>query len=139
MISRHITAVRSVFSRFLVGVTGTWLIVGPIVLLIGSNHGGMALFLWLSLLLLYSLVLAKCLRRGWETLQELVSETGLALSFIIIGSLLQQIVGISSAVQPDRAIVYMFIGFFVAELTTQPKAPFGLLAKKISALLSYLR
>lgn len=135
MSSKYIAAAQSAFPRFLLGVMGTWSVIGPIILL---TRSGSAWLSWLLLFLGYSAIFAKFLCRDWEALNELISETALALSFVIIGLLLHQMVGIYLAAKPDLAILYIFIGFFIAELTTRPKAPFGLLIQKIITLLHVL-
>jgi len=72
-----------------------------------------------------------CLRGEWETLKKVILETTLALCFIIVGLLIQEITGIFLAIKDEIAIVYVFVGFFIAELV-RPKAPM----KALRALLT---
>jgi hypothetical protein len=57
-----------------------------------------------------------CLRAKWDALKELVSETALAMCFMIIGLLINEITGIFIAVKHKLMILYAFAGFFIAEL-----------------------
>jgi hypothetical protein len=53
---------------------------------------------------------------GWITLGRFVSETGLALSFIILGQLVSETMGVFMTVKGEMTPVYAFTGFFIAEL-----------------------
>ena len=121
---------RSAFCRFLSGILGTCSIIGSFILLTGPElqSRGIALVLLLLVLLCYLVVLVICLRGEWQALKELVSETMLAMCFIIVGLLIQEITGIFEAIKHDLAIVYVFIGFFIAELVKR-KAPLKVLGR----------
>jgi chromosome segregation ATPase len=60
-------------------------------------------------------VLVICLRAKWDALNELVSETALAMCFMIIGLLINEVTGIFIAIKHKLMIVYAFAGFFIAE------------------------
>lgn len=130
MKSRVIDSIKSAWPRFLRGILGTWCIIGPIILLTGSQSQGIALLLFLVLLPCYGIVFRICLRRDWEALKHLAAETKLALIFIIAGLLIQEITGIFLAIKHDLALAYAFIGFFIAEFV-KPTAPM----KELHALL----
>jgi uncharacterized protein YoxC len=57
-----------------------------------------------------------CLRAKWDALKELISETALAMGFMIIGLLINEMTGIFIAVKHKLMIVYAFAGFFITEL-----------------------
>ena len=133
MKSKVLDSVRLAFPRFLSGILGTWSVIGPFILLTrsGFESWGIALLLLLLLLVCYLFVLVICLCGQWEALKELILETTHALCFIIIGLLIQEITGIFLAIKEEIAIVYVFTGFFIAELV-RPKAPM----KALRALLT---
>lgn len=133
---RLLDSVRLVFPRFLSGILGTWSVIGPFILSTGSGFEswGIALLLLLLLLLCHLVVLVICLRGEWEALKELVSETTLAMCFMIVGLLIQELTGIFVAIKHDLAIVYVFIGFFIAELM-QPKAPLKALGPPLTSVI----
>ena len=133
MKSRLVVSARMAFPRFLSGILGTWSVIGPFILLTGSGFEswGIALLLLLLLLLCHLVVLVICIRGEWEALKELVSETTLAMCFMMVGLLIQELTGLFVAIKHDLAIVYVFIGFFIAEIG-KPKAPL----KALSALLT---
>ena len=115
-------SLRLAFPRFLLGAVGIGCSVGPIILLIGSGSRGLMAVLVLLLLLCYAVVFVICLRAKWDTLKRLVSETTLAMCFMIIGLLTNEMTGIFIAIKDKLVIVYAFVGFFIAELI-KPKAP----------------
>lgn len=135
MKSRLFDSARMAFPRFLWGTVGIWSVIGPLILLLGSGmqswEGAIVLLL---LLLCHLVVLVICLRGEWEALKELVSETTLAMCFMIVGLLIQELTGIFVAIKHDLAIVYVFIGFFIAELV-KPKAPLKALGAPLTSVI----
>jgi hypothetical protein len=111
-------SLRLAVPRFLLGTVGMWCTLGPIMLLHGSGSAsqGHTTLLVLLLILCYAVVLIICLRAKWDALKELVSETTLALCFMIIGLLVNEITGIFIAVKHKLVIVYAFVGFLIAEV-----------------------
>ena len=122
MKTKLLDSLRLAFRRFLLGAVGIGCSVGPIILLIGSGSRGLTAVLVLLLLLCYAVVFVICLRAKWDTLKRLVSETTLAMCFMIIGLLTNEMTGIFIAIKDKLVIVYAFVGFFIAELI-KPKAP----------------
>jgi hypothetical protein len=75
-------------------MVGTWCAIGPFILIsAGSASGALKVMLFLLVLLCYAIVFMICFRLGWITLGRFVSETGLALSFIILGQLVSETMG----------------------------------------------
>jgi len=111
-------SLRLAFSRFVVGAVGIGCILGPIILLNASGLASWELtaVLVVLLLLCYAVVIVICLRAKWDALKELVSETTIAMCFIIIGLLTNEITGIFVAIKHKLVIVYAFVGFLIAEL-----------------------
>jgi hypothetical protein len=88
----------------------------------GSAGGVLTAVLFLLLLLCYAIVFMICFRLRWITLGRFVSETGLALCFIILGQLMSEMIGVFSTIKSEMTPVYAFTGFFIAELI-KPKDP----------------
>ncbi|HVO95434.1 MAG TPA: hypothetical protein VMT22_21435, partial [Terriglobales bacterium] len=111
-------SLRLAFFRALSGAVGIWCILGPIVLLNASGFISweLATVLGFLLILCYSVVLVICVRAKWDALKELVSETTLAMCFMIVGLLANEITGIFIAIKDKLVIVYAFVGFLIAEL-----------------------
>ncbi|MGE5216258.1 MAG: hypothetical protein ACM3SP_04540 [Chloroflexota bacterium] len=133
--SKIIHALIRAWPRFLWGILGTWGAIGPIVLLLRSGSAGWILTTLLVFLLLfcYAVVLQMYLRSGLTQFRELVSNTGLALCFIIVGGLGNETVGVFESIKVEIAAVYVFTGFFIAELI-KPKTPFKALGKMFGEL-----
>jgi hypothetical protein len=108
------------------------------ILLTGSGYEswGIALLLLLLVFLCYFVVLVICLRRKWESLKKLVSETGLALCFIIIGLVIQEMTGTFLEIKDEIAIVYALIGFLIAELVT-PNGPMKALRALLNSVIRH--
>ena len=140
MKSRLVDSAKMAFPRFLWGTVGTWSVIGPLILLLGSGMQSWesAIVLVLLLLLCHLVVLVICIRGEWEALKELVSETTLAMCFMICGLLIQELTGIFAALKHDLAIVYVLFGFFVAELV-KPKAPMKALSALFTAVIRNYR
>ena len=138
MRSKVLDSVRLAFPRFLWGILGTWFVIGPFILLTGSGYEswGIALLLLLLVVLCYFVVLVICLRRKWESLKKLVSETGLALCFIIIGLVIQEMTGTFLEIKDEIAIVYALIGFLIAELVT-PNGPMKALRALLTSVIRH--
>lgn len=111
-------SLRSAFFRALSGAVGIWCILGPIILLSASDSISWELSIVLGFLLLvcYTVVLVICLRAKWDALKELVSETTLAMCFMIIGLLTNEISGLFVEIKHKLVVVYAFMGFLIAEL-----------------------
>ncbi len=111
-------ALRSAFFRALSGAIGIGCILGPIVFLNVSESLGWELATGLGFLLIlsYAVVLVLCLRAKWDALKELASETTLAMCFMIVGLLTNEITGIFVAIKHKLVIVYAVVGFLTAEL-----------------------
>jgi hypothetical protein len=123
MKGKVLASFRLAFPRFLSGILGTWCCVGPILLLNGSDSASWELWAGLLLLLLcYVVVIVIWLRAKWDALTKLISETTLALCFMIAGLLLNEMMGVFMAAKDEMAIAYAFFGFFIAELM-KPKPP----------------
>jgi len=124
MKTKLLDSLRLALPRTLWGAVGIWCILGPIILLNASGAASRELTTVLGLLVLlcYGLLLVICLRAKWDALKELVSETALAMCFMIIGLLINEITGIFIAIKHKLMIVYAFAGFFIAELIS-PKGP----------------
>ena len=73
-----------------------------------------------------------CYRWRWITLTGLVSETGLALCFIIIGEVVGEMIG-AFKIKGEMALIGAFTGFLIAELM-KPKDPVKPLDKMFSIL-----
>jgi hypothetical protein len=96
-------------------MVGTWCAIGPFILIsAGSASGALKAMLFLLVLLCYAVVFLICFRLGWITLGRFVSETGLALSFIILGQLVSETMGVFMTVKGEMTPVYAFTGFFIA-------------------------
>ena len=134
--NKIIDALKRALQRFLWGILGTWCAIGPLVLLLRSGSGGWIQTTVLVLLLIfcYAVVVQIYLRSRLTRFRELVSETGLALCFIIIGELGSEMAGIFAPIKDAMAVAYVFAGFFIAELI-KPKTPFKALGKMFSELL----
>jgi len=128
MKTKLLDSLRLAFHRFLLGAVGIGCSVGPIILLIGSGGRGLTAVLVLLLLLCYAVVFFICLRAKWDTLKRLVSETTLAMCFMIIGLLTNEMTGIFIATKDKLVIVYALVGFLIAELI-KPKASIRALDK----------
>ena len=117
----------------MLGLLGAWCVIGPLILLVSSGLAGgirTAVF-FLLLLLCYALVFMICYRWRWITLTGLVSETGLALCFIIIGEVVGEMIG-AFKIKGEMALIGAFTGFLVAELL-KPNDPIKALDKMFSA------
>jgi hypothetical protein len=115
--SKIIFALTWTGPRLLLGLVGTWCAIGPFILIsAGSASGALKAMLFLLVLLCYAVVFLICFRLGWITLGRFVSETGLALSFIILGQLVSETMGVFMTVKGEMTPVYAFTGFFIAEL-----------------------
>jgi hypothetical protein len=111
-------SLKLAFPRFLFGAVGIGCCLGPIVLLnaSGSASLGLTAVLVVLLLLCYAVVFFLCLRAKWDALKWLALETSLALGFMIIGLLINEMTGIFIALKAYLVIVYAFVGFLIAEL-----------------------
>ena len=111
-------ALRWAVPRFLVGTLGVWCGFGPFVVIKASESAGWGITALLSLLLLvcYAVIFVLCLRAKWDALKELVAETRLALGFMIVGLLLNEITGIFVTIKHKLVFLYAFIGFLIAEI-----------------------
>jgi len=87
---------------------------------------------FLLLLVCYAIVFMVCYRWRWLTLTELVSETALALCFIIIGEVVGEMIG-AFKIKGEMAFIGAFTGFLIAELM-KPKASIKALDKMFGAL-----
>lgn len=132
---KMLLALNRASRRFALGIVGTWCVIGPIVLFLGSLsvNWKLSTILVVSLLLCYGIVLRMCLESGLPRFRELTSETGLALCFIIIGELGSEITGFLTPIKDEMAVVYAFIGFFIAELIS-PRSFTKALSEKFSSL-----
>jgi hypothetical protein len=72
------------------------------------------------------------LRWRWITLRGFISETGLALCFIIIGELVGEMLG-AFKIKGEMVLIGAFTGFLIAELI-KPKDPIKPLDKMFSGL-----
>jgi hypothetical protein len=128
-------ALKSTWRRSLRGMVGAWCAIGPFILLLstGSAGGILTAVLFLLLLLCYAIVFMICFPWRWITLRELVSETGLALCFIIIGELVGEMMGTFATIKGEIALICAFTGFLIAELM-KPKDPISALHEMFSAL-----
>jgi len=118
MKTKLLAALKLAFSRFLVGALGTGCVLGPIVLMNASPSASPELKVLLALLLApcYAIVLVICLRAKWDALKEIASETRLAICFMLVGLLLNEITGTFLGVKHKLALVYAFVGFLLSEL-----------------------
>ena len=126
-------ALTSTWPRLLLGLLGSWCVIGPFILLVSSGLAGgirTAVF-FLLLLLCYAIVFMICYRWRWITLTGLVSETGLALCFIIIGEVVGEMIG-AFKIKGEMALIGAFTGFLIAELL-KPNDPIKALDKMFSA------
>jgi membrane associated rhomboid family serine protease len=132
--SKILFALKSTGPRLLLGLLGAWCVIGPFILLVSSGlAGGIITAVFFVLLLLgYAIVFMICYRWRWITLTELVSETGLALCFIIIGEVVGEMIG-DFKIKGEMALIGAFTGFLIAELM-KPKDPRKALDKMFSAL-----
>jgi hypothetical protein len=120
--------------RLLLGMVGTWCAIGPFILISAGSAGGvLTAVLFLLLLLCYAIVFMTCFRLRWITLGRFVSETGLALCFIILGQLMSEMIGVFRTIKSEMTPVYAFTGFFIAELI-KPKDPIKALGEMLNAL-----
>src|SRR5689334_20926714 len=112
-ISRKILfALKSTWPRLLLGLLGSWCVIGPFMLLVSTGLAGgvrTAVF-FLLLLVCYAIVFMVCYRWRWLTLTELVSETALALCFIIIGEVVGEMIG-AFKIKGEMAFIGAFTGF----------------------------
>ena len=118
----------------MLGLLGAWCALGPFMLLVSTGLAGgirTAMF-FLLLLLCYALVFMICYRWRWITLTGLVSETGLALCFIIIGEVVGEMIG-AFKIKGEMALIGAFTAFLIAELI-RPKDPVKALDKLSSTL-----
>ena len=127
-------ALNSTWPRFLLGLLGSWCVIGPLILLVSSGLAGgiITVVFFFLLLLCYAIVFMICYRWRWITLTGLVSETALALCFIIIGEVVGEMIG-AFKIKGEMALIGAFTGFLIAELMN-PKAPIKALDKMFSAL-----
>ncbi len=118
MKARLFNSVRQAFPRFLLGLVGIWCSLGPIVLSNASRSASpeVRTVFFLLLLVCYAVVIVFCLRSRWDALKGLLWETMLAMCFMIIGLLINELTGIFIAFKDKLVIVYAFVGFFMAEL-----------------------
>lgn len=132
--SKILFALKSIWPRLLLGLLGAWCAIGPIILLVSNGFDGeIRTAVFFSLLLFcYAIVFMICYRWRWITLTGLVSETGLALCFIIIGEVVGEMIG-AFKIKGEMALIGAFTGFFIAELM-KPKNPIKALDKMFSAL-----
>jgi hypothetical protein len=133
--SKILFALKSTWRRSLLGMVGAWCAIGPFIVLLstGSAGGILTAVLFLLLLFCYAIVFMICFRWRWITLTELVSETGLALCFIIIGELVGEMMGAFATIKGEIALICAFTGFLLAELL-KPKNPIKALSEMFSAL-----
>ena len=126
-----VSALMGALPRALLGLAGTWCTFGPIALLLGSHSVGWILMtvLVFSVVFCYAAVFFACIRFRWATWRELISETGWAMCFIVIGELASEMTGVFIANKVEMAPVYAVIGCFIAELV-KPNAPLEVLRKK---------
>ena len=132
--SKILRALKSTGPRLLLGLLGTWCAIGPFILLVSTGLAGWittAVFFFL-LLLCYALVFMICYRWRWITLRGFISETGLALCFIIIGELVGEMLG-AFKIKGEMVLIGAFTGFLIAELI-KPKDPIKPLDKMFSGL-----
>ena len=115
-------------------MVGTWCAIGPFILISAGSAGGvLTAVLFLLLLLCYAIVFMICFRLRWITLARFVSETGLALCFIILGQLMSEMIGVFRTIKSEMTPVYAFTGFFITELI-KPKDPIKALGEMLNAL-----
>ena len=115
-------------------MVGTWCAIGPFILISAGSAGGvLTAVLCVLLLLCYAIVFMICFRLRWITLGGFVSETGLALCFIILGQLMSEMTGVFRTIKSELTPVYAFTGFFIAELI-KPKNPVKALGEMLNAL-----
>ena len=132
--SKILSALRRAGPRLLLGMVGTWCAIGPFILIsAGSASGALKAMLFLLVLLCYAIAFMICFRLRWITLGRFVSETRLALCFIILGGLVSEMIGVFMTVKSEMIPVYAFTGFFIAELI-KPKDPIKALDKMLNAL-----
>jgi hypothetical protein len=132
--SKILFALRWTGPRLLFGMVGTWCAIGPFILIsAGSARGILTAVLFLLLLLCYAIAFMICFRLRWITLGRFVSETRLALCFIILGGLVSEMIGVFMTVKSELIPVYAFTGFFIAELI-KPKDPIKALGEMFNAL-----
>ena len=129
---RIFSALKGVLPRTFLGLVGTWITLGPIALLFGSQSAPWTLMTVsvLSLVLCYTGVIFACIRFRWPTLRELISETGWAMCFIVIGELASEMTGVFNTHKFKMAPVYAVMGYFIAELV-KPNVPLEVLGKKL--------
>jgi hypothetical protein len=111
-------AARSAVPRFLIGSLGTWCTIAPIIFLIngfGSASSAAIAGLLVLLLVCYIVAFVIFLHPSGELWKEFVSETVLAMCFIIVGLLINDLTGFFIAIKHELAVVYPFVGFFIAE------------------------
>ena len=118
MKARLFNSVRQAFPRFLLGLVGIWCSLGPIVLSNASRSASpeVRTVFFLLLLVCYAVVIVFCLRSRWDALKGLLWETMLAMCFMIIGLLINELTGIFIAFKDKLVIVYAFVGFLITEL-----------------------
>ena len=136
--SKILFALKSTWPRLLLGLLGSWCAIGPFILLVSTGlAGGIIMVTFFLLLLLgYAIVFTICYRWRWITLRGFISETGLALCFIIIGEVVGEMIG-AFKIKGEMALIGAFTGFLIAELMN-PKAPIKALDKMFGALFSKL-
>jgi hypothetical protein len=136
--SKILFALKSTWPRLLLGLLGSWCVIGPLILLVSSGLAGgiITVVFFFLLLLCYAIVFMICYRWRWITLTGLVSETALALCFIIIGEVVGEMIG-AFKIKGEMALIGAFTGFLIAELMN-PKAPIKALDKMFGALFSKL-
>ena len=115
-------------------MVGTWCAIGPFILISAGSAGGvLTAVLFLLLLLCYAIVFMICFHLRWITLGRFVSETGLALCFIILGQLMSEMIGVFRTIKSEMTPVYAFTGFFIAELI-KSKDPIKALGEMLNVL-----
>jgi len=118
MMSRLLFSARLAVRRFLIGALGTWCTIGPIILLINgfaSASAAVIAGLLLLLLICYIVAFVIFLHPSGTVRKEFVSETVLAMCFMIVGLLINDMTGLFTPIKHELAVVYPFIGFFIAE------------------------
>ena len=136
--SKILFALKSTWPRLLLGLLGSWCVIGPLILLVSSGLAGgiITVVFFFLLLLCYAIVFMICYRWRWITLTGLVSETALALCFIIIGEVVGEMIG-AFKIKGEMALIGAFTGFLIAELMN-PKDSSKALDKMFGALFSKL-
>src|SRR6266404_2527419 len=132
--SKILFALKSTWPRLMLGLLGSWCVIGPLILLVSSGLAGgiKTTVFFLLLLLCYALVFMICHHWKWITLTGLVSETGLTLCFIIIGEVVGEMIG-DFKIKGEMALIGAFTGFLIAELMN-PKDSSKALDKMFGAL-----